>query len=119
SDHKNLTTFTTTKPLNQRQARWSKALASRWIEIHHRKGIENRRADALSRQQEYDIHSKKVAAILKSEGGTLVPTATEITMDDEEIPHEELMATIAMVEPEEFVNNLKKGYQKDTFAKEI
>src|SRR5271168_2223377 len=120
SDHKNLTTFTTTKPLNQRQARWSEALASRWIEIHHRKGIENRMADALSRQQEYDIHSQKVAAILKSEGGTLVPSATEVTIvDDEEVPHEELMATIAMVEPEEFVNNLKEGYQKDTFAKEI
>ena len=61
-----------------------------------------------------------MAAILKSERGTLVPTATEVTIeDDEEIPHEELMATIAMVEPEEFVNNLKEGYQKDTFAKEI
>src|SRR5208282_3883358 len=101
------------------QARWSGALASRWIEIHHRKGIENRRADALSRQQEYDIHSQKMAAILKIEKGTLVPTAMEVTMDDKEIPHEELMATIAMVEPEEFVNNLKEGYQKDAFANEI
>src|SRR5208282_6851915 len=119
SDHKNLTTFTTTKPLNQRQARWSEALAIRWIEIHHRKGIENRRADALSRQQEYDIHSKKVAAILKSKKGTLVPTTTEVTMNEEEIPHEELMATIVMVEPEDFINNLKEGYQRDIFAKEI
>ena len=52
TDHKNLTTFTTTKDLNKRQIRWSEFLSEFNFEIIYRKGSENGRADALSRRED-------------------------------------------------------------------
>lgn len=53
SDHKNLTTFTTTKSLNRRQVRWAEELSEYDFKIVHVKGKENGRADALSRKPEH------------------------------------------------------------------
>ncbi|KAI7411517.1 hypothetical protein KC336_g12012 [Hortaea werneckii] len=53
TDHKNLTSFTTTKVLNRRQVRWYEELATFKLKIHYRKGSENGRADALSRRTDY------------------------------------------------------------------
>ena len=53
SDHRNLQTFTTTKELNARQARWAEELSSYDFKIEHIKGKENRVADALSRRADY------------------------------------------------------------------
>ena len=47
SDHQNLKTFTTTKTLNARQARWAEELSSYDFVIEHIKGKENTVADAL------------------------------------------------------------------------
>jgi len=52
TDHKNLTSFLTTKELNQRQVKWAEMLAEYHFEIKHVKGLDNARADALSRKEE-------------------------------------------------------------------
>jgi len=53
SDHQNLEYFTTTKILNQRQARWAQELASIDFRIYYRPGSRNGKPDALSRRSEY------------------------------------------------------------------
>jgi hypothetical protein len=61
TDHKNLTSFTTTKELNKRQIRWYEFLTDFNFEIVYRKGSENGRADALSRREDLrppkEVHS--------------------------------------------------------------
>ncbi|XWX00660.1 hypothetical protein V2A60_008681 [Cordyceps javanica] len=52
TDHKNLTSFLTTKDLNKRQIRWYETLTDYDFEIIYRKGSENGRADALSRRED-------------------------------------------------------------------
>ena len=52
TDHKNLISFLITKELNQRQVRQVKMLAEYYFEIKHIKGINNTRADILSRKAE-------------------------------------------------------------------
>ncbi|WPJ64059.1 hypothetical protein SMAC4_09794 [Sordaria macrospora] len=58
SDHKNLTYFTSTKELNQRQTRWSEFLSQFNFNIYYRKGSENARADALSRQEDLKVNKE-------------------------------------------------------------
>ena len=48
-DYKNLQYFTSTKELNQRQTRWYEFLSAFNFVIYYKKGLENARADALSR----------------------------------------------------------------------
>jgi len=50
TDYKNLTGFLIIKELNQRQVRWAEMLIEYHFEIQHTKGIDNARADALSRK---------------------------------------------------------------------
>jgi hypothetical protein len=75
SDHKNLTTFTTTKVLNRRQVRWSEMLGQYKFKIVYTPGKDNGRADALSRRS--DIAGTKTinnSSILKvQEDGSLGP----------------------------------------------
>ena len=52
-DHKNLIYFSTTKQLNHRQTRWVETLASYNFKITYQKGLENAKADALSRRANY------------------------------------------------------------------
>ena len=51
-DYKNLTGFLTIKKLNCRQVRQAKILAEYYFKIKHVKGIDNIRADTLSRKAE-------------------------------------------------------------------
>jgi hypothetical protein len=53
TDHKNLTYFTTTKELNQRQTRWAEFLSEFNFKIIYTRGSENGRADALSKRSEH------------------------------------------------------------------
>ena len=48
TDHKNLTTFTTTKKLNRRQVRWAELLGQHKFKILYTPRQDNRRADTLS-----------------------------------------------------------------------
>jgi len=52
TDHKNLIEFLTMKELNQQQVRWAKILVEYYFKIKHIKGIDNTRADTLSRKAE-------------------------------------------------------------------
>ena len=52
-NHQNLEYFTTTKVLNQRQARWAQELAGVDFRIYYRPGSQNGKPDALSRRSEY------------------------------------------------------------------
>jgi hypothetical protein len=107
TDHKNLTTFTTTKILNRRQVRWSEALSAYNFTITYRKGSENARADALSRRQDYaGKPTERPRAILK-EGG-----------DGIEYNHE-LLATISIVEDTDLEKRIKDAYQTDECASRI
>jgi RNase H-like domain found in reverse transcriptase/Reverse transcriptase (RNA-dependent DNA polymerase)/Chromo (CHRromatin Organisation MOdifier) domain/Integrase zinc binding domain/Integrase core domain/Aspartyl protease len=84
SDHKNLTTFTTTKELNRRQLRWSEELASYRFRIMYRKGKENANADALSRRPDYMEKPEKGTAhkLLKQEGPALVHQIAILAKED-------------------------------------
>ena len=57
SDHNNLRYFLT-KKLSPRQARWAEAMAPFHFQIHHVKGKENGRADALSRRADHKEKAK-------------------------------------------------------------
>ncbi|KAM3547144.1 hypothetical protein MY1884_009710, partial [Beauveria asiatica] len=82
SDHKNLTSFTTTKELNKRQIRWYETLTDYDFEILYRKGTLNGRADALSRRE--DLKSEGIPIehpMLKyDENGNLVLGTRELSM---------------------------------------
>ena len=51
-DYKNLMSFLTTKELNQRQVRQAEMLAEYYFEIEYIKGMDNTRADILSKKAE-------------------------------------------------------------------
>ena len=72
TDHKNLLYWTTTKVLNRRQVRWSETLASCNFQIHHVRGTENGRADALSRRSDYAKNMEtNSTSLLKVDGNVL------------------------------------------------
>ena len=50
TDYKNLTGFLIIKELNRRQVRWAEMLIEYYFKIQHTKGIDNARADTLSRK---------------------------------------------------------------------
>ena len=63
TDHLNLTHWTTIKQLNKRQIRWAETMAPYKFKIHHVKGTENARADALSRRPDYAEGREKTSAM--------------------------------------------------------
>ncbi|KAA8632751.1 hypothetical protein SMACR_01061 [Sordaria macrospora] len=89
SDHKNLTWFTTSKELNQRQTRWSEFLSQFNFTILYRKGSENARADALSRREDLKESKQSTsspALFQANEDGSLrhVPPADiDLNMEDD------------------------------------
>jgi len=67
TDYKNLTSFLITKELNRRQVKWAEMLTEYYFEIKHIKGLDNARADALSRKEELQRNNKISGALLKSD----------------------------------------------------
>src|SRR6516162_4512082 len=55
SDHRNLEYFNTAAQLNRRQARWAEFLSPFDFKIIYRKGSQNGKTDALSRQSKYQL----------------------------------------------------------------
>jgi len=51
TDYKNLTSFLIIKELNQRQVKWAEMLTEYYFKIEHVKGLDNARADTLSRKK--------------------------------------------------------------------
>ena len=56
NEHKNLIYFTTTRTLNQKQARWSSFLADYNFEILFRHDVHHGKADALSQRLDFALH---------------------------------------------------------------
>ena len=52
TDYKNLIRFLTIKELNYRQVRWAEILIEYYFKIKYIKGIDNVRADTLSKKAE-------------------------------------------------------------------
>jgi len=50
-NHKNLTSFLTTKKLNQKQVKWAEMLIKYHFEIKHVKGSDNAKADTFSKKK--------------------------------------------------------------------
>jgi hypothetical protein len=63
-DYKNLIGFLTTKKLNQRQVKWAEILIKYYFEIKYIKGIDNIRADTLSKKAELQNNKKLLGVIL-------------------------------------------------------
>jgi len=64
-DYKNLIEFLTIKELNWQQVRWAKILAEYYFKIKYIKGIDNARADALSKKVELQGKEKVKGVILR------------------------------------------------------
>ncbi len=67
-DHKNLQYFTSTKELNQQQMRQYEFLLAFNFVIYYKKGLENARADALSRRLDYCGNAIEALLLLLREG---------------------------------------------------
>jgi RNase H-like domain found in reverse transcriptase/Integrase zinc binding domain/Chromo (CHRromatin Organisation MOdifier) domain len=106
TDHANLRTFTTTKELNARQARWAEELCSYDFTIEHIKGKENIVADALSRRPDYQENTGATEAtnLLKEDNGKLI--INKIMMVSTHINDEGLKERIK--------TSMKEHHQKDT-----
>lgn len=97
TDHKNLTSFLTTKDLNKRQIRWYETLTDYDFEIIYRKGSENGRADALSRREDLKTEEQVDNAPLlrTTKDGNLVLGTREISVTWQAKPDETWMQRIA------------------------
>jgi hypothetical protein len=106
TDHKNLTTFLTTKVLERRLARWYQDLATFKFKIHYRKGSENARADAISRREDYMKGEQKpgVQVMVRNSNGTL-----QINR----------IATTSGISNEQIIERIKEALPTDTFAKTV
>ena len=107
TDHKNLTSFTTTKELNKRQIRWYEFLSEFNFEIIYRKGSENGRADALSRREDLKSPTEvQRAAILRtSDEGTL------------RLGSQQIDATWKVEPDQEWNQRIRSAYSKDELAR--
>lgn len=97
TDHKNLTSFLTTKELNKRQIRWYETLTDYDFIIIYRKGSENGRADALSRRE--DLRSEEQvdnAPLLRAtKDGNLVLGTRQVNLTWQAKPDDTWMQKIA------------------------
>ena len=71
-DYKNLTGFLIIKELNYRQVRQVEMLIEYYFEIQYTKGIENIRADVLSRKAKLQNNKKLLGVILRKDKDRLI-----------------------------------------------
>lgn len=111
TDHKNLTTFTTTKDLGGRQIRWSEFMSEFNFVITHVKGKDNGRADALSRRLDY-----KTKEETRSEAIFRFNDKGEMELNHQEDPEDrELNATWTVKPNDEWTAKFKKEYYDDDY----
>jgi hypothetical protein len=63
-DYKNLIGFLIIKELNQKQVRWAEILAEYYFKIKYVKGIDNIKADTLSKKAELQNKEKLLGIML-------------------------------------------------------
>ena len=100
SDYKNLLKFTTTKTLTARHVQWIETLSEYDIQIRHKKEIENRAADALSRSLQF-----------QEKGTGMQATMLTKSCNDSWIP----MQYIGLIVQEYEEQELQDAYRKDQF----
>ena len=86
TDHKNLTTFTTTKKLNRQQVRWAELLGQHKFKILYTPGQDNGRADALSQKDYMEDDERQGMILQQDQQGNLVPQPqiNKLTAEDTE-----------------------------------
>ena len=106
TDHKNLTSFTTTKELNKRQVRWYEFLSEFNFEIIYRKGSENGRADALSRREDLKppTEVQRAAILRETDQGTL------------QLGSRQVNATWKVEPDQEWIQRIRQAYESDELA---
>ena len=102
SDHKNLTTFMTTKVLNRRQARWAELLASYDFVLLHTPGKKNP-ADGPSRRPDYSENPLPQGALIPSQALRLLPNFAGVH---------------AVVVPPSFQDEILASYLTDAVAQQ-
>lgn len=134
SDHSNLVTFTTTKQLNRRQARWSQELGAFDYVIKHISGVKNQRADLLSRRHDYQDFAKtsNTKALLDSskliaasfESTSTLPEAEDSDIPNSDVPHDTSTDVEDIPNHQDgftpsntLLKGFKEAYQLDPFAK--
>ena len=65
TDYKNFTGFLIIKELNRRQVKWTEMLTEYYFEIEHIKGLDNAKANALSRKEELQRSNKVSETLFK------------------------------------------------------
>jgi len=65
TNHKNFTSFLTTKKLNWKQVKWAEMLVKYYFEIEYVKKLDNAKADALSRKEKLQRNNKVSEALFK------------------------------------------------------
>jgi len=71
-DYKNLIGFLIIKELNWQQVRWAEMLVEYYFKIEHIKGIDNARADILSRKVELQGKEKIKGVILRMDNNSKI-----------------------------------------------
>jgi hypothetical protein len=106
TDHKNLTTFLTTKVLERRLAQWYQDLATFKFKIHYRKGSENARADAMSRREDYIKGEQKpgVQVMVQNSDRTLQING---------------IAATSGISNQQILESIKEALPGDSFAKTV
>jgi hypothetical protein len=97
SDHKNLTSFMSTKVLNRRQARWAELLANYDFVLIHTPGIKNP-ADGPSRRPDYahDI-SVPTGSLIPARALRLLPTPSKFSPENHPFVSNALFASLVGV----------------------
>ncbi len=112
TDHKNLLYFTTTRTLNCRQVRWSIFLADFDFEIQYQPGIQQGKADALSRRSEYELRTGD-EAYGKQNQTLLNPEQFRVAATISTLPDSYLVRDIKMATEEDtWATNIKKELQE-------
>jgi len=65
TDYKNLTSFLTTKELNQKQVKWAEMLAEYHFKIKHVKKSDNAKTNALSRKKKLQRSDKVLGTLFR------------------------------------------------------
>ena len=112
TDHRNLESFTSSKQLNRRQARWSQILSGYSFVIKYRPGSQNARADALSRRPDFAFHGgenddkQPIKRIIQGEQKILAQVQCQIPIVNE-------VLSFKILSDQNLLTRFQQLYEKD------